>query len=112
MQAQLPTLVLQPFIENAILHGLLPRKSGGGILYIGVENHKNGLQIIIRDNGIGRKAAALKKAAVHSSKGISLTEQRLKLINEQSRFTIIDLYDAEGTAAGTEVQLLLFTKQE
>lgn len=106
---RVPPLILQPFAENAIWHGLRNRE-GKGLLEILVGRDKGDmLHIIIRDNGIGRTAAAALTASQvkHKSYGVDLTSSRLKLLSSESNIVIEDLYDAEGLACGTAVHLYL-----
>ena len=109
----IPPLVIQPFIENAIIHGLL-RKSEKGTLLVTFEDYNNTLmKCVIKDNGIGRKAAAaFKTDASQESLGIKITEQRLKYLTLKQKITepfiqVIDLYDESENAVGTQVELLL-----
>ena len=108
-----PALILQPFAENAIWHGLVNKKDNRQLMIKG--NIKNDvLHFIISDNGIGReKAEALKKdLSKHQSKGVALIEKRLSVINKKMNttsagFSVIDLYDEAGVAAGTSVEIRL-----
>jgi ligand-binding sensor domain-containing protein len=107
-----PPLLLQPFIENAIWHGLMHRKDSEGALKIEIKEKEGRMQISIYDNGIGRKASAemqQKNQAHRKSHGIMITQERLRMINEIYRVNasvvINDLTDAEGEAAGTEVYI-------
>jgi len=107
----LPPMLLQPFVENAMKHGLR-NKPEKGLLEIFFKKENNFLNCIIRDNGIGReKAAELNQAnkPTHKSVGMQLTTERLTALNKQykSSFSamINDLKDAEGKALGTEVVL-------
>lgn len=104
-----PPLLLQPFCENAIWHGLM-HKNGQGNLNICLSMKNNMLQCSIRDNGIGRKKAeALKTKTGDKSKslGLQITKSRLALLNQNRNahtfFEMNDLYDETGEAAGTEV---------
>ncbi len=106
---KVPALFLQPFIENAIWHGLVPKKSGGQVT-VGVKESKDAVECIIDDDGVGRELSRQYKAqyeAIHQSKGIGLTQSRLeldKLLNErEATIHIIDKKNAEGMADGTRV---------
>jgi sensor histidine kinase YesM len=85
---KVPALIIQPFIENAIWHGLVPKETGGKII-ISVKENSQAVECIIDDNGIGRELSNQYKAqyeATHQSKGIGLTQSRLeldKLLNER-----------------------------
>lgn len=109
----IPPLVIQPFIENAIIHGLL-RQAKKGKLLVQFEAYNNNLiKCTIEDNGIGRQAAAaFKTDAQQESLGIKITEQRLEYLTLKERITgpfvhVIDLKDKKGQAVGTRVELLL-----
>ncbi len=104
----LPPLLLQPFCENAIWHGLM-HKEGQGVLDIAMMMEDNILNCTITDNGVGRKRAAelnSKSAEKEKSLGLKITAGRLKLLNRnngaQTSYTIEDLYDEKGNAAGTK----------
>ncbi|MBC7891369.1 MAG: histidine kinase [Sphingobacteriaceae bacterium] len=109
---EIPPLLLQPYVENAIWHGLMHRP-GGGQIHVGVEQPgEDCLRITITDNGIGRTAAGAlksKSATRHKSFGMQVTGERIGLINQlyrsQTQVKIYDLVDAEGQPAGTEVIL-------
>src|SRR4029079_9663520 len=84
-QLLLPPMLLQPFVENAIWHGLLYRREPGGKLQINITEKNKRLYISIDDNGIGRKAAATKKAKSalqQKSYGIKITEERIATVNQ------------------------------
>lgn len=103
---QVPPLILQPYVENAIGHGLRHKKNGRGLLQIRVDASAEALHIWIRDNGIGRKAAQRIKAMngrKHQSFALSLTQQRLDLLPGKGSVEIIDI-DGHGET-GTEVRL-------
>ena len=102
-----PALVLQPFVENAIWHGLMP-KDGEKLLKIEISQNEKYLEVIICDNGIGRKQSSLQnKKPHHESKGINIITERLKLIElkykKECNFSIIDLFDSNNEVAGTKV---------
>jgi len=107
---QIPPMLIQPFVENAIKHGMKGREeqSKEGKITIQFTEKDGFLECIIEDNGIGReKAAELKassKETYHTSTGLSVTSERLKLsgISELEPFEIIDLYTNEE-ASGTRV---------
>jgi tetratricopeptide (TPR) repeat protein len=106
----IPPLLLQPFVENAIWHGLM-HKEGRGRLSITMGLSGQVLTCVIRDDGVGRKKAALlksKSAEIHKSMGMQITAERMALLTgagmEEPFFTIRDLHDA-GCASGTEVTL-------
>ncbi len=108
---KIPSLLTQPFIENALWHGLSQKTEGDRHLNIRIyakDNKK--IFIEIEDNGIGRKRAEeIKKSRIFHKKslGIRLSSERLKLFsktfNEEFGINFIDLFDSEGKPAGTRV---------
>ena len=109
---RLPPMILQPFVENAIWHGLRYREQGGQ-LTVAVERNNDKVLVTITDNGIGRsRSAALKtkNQLNHKSTGLETTLQRLELINtyygEAFAANISDAYPEEEHV-GTRVELVL-----
>jgi two-component sensor histidine kinase len=109
---KIPSLIIQPFVENAIWHGLHNKKTQGHIDIKIKETAEHNLEITIEDDGIGRKASeAIKQDQVkHKSFGIDITINRVKLLNNNNSVTFIDLYDEHNIAAGTKVTILLNTQ--
>jgi len=112
-----PALVVQPFIENAIWHGIVPKEQGGSI-HIKVNRQGEDICCIIDDDGIGREMSMQNKFAkgtTHQSKGVHLTQSRINLNNvlnaRNASIDIIDKKDTEGRAAGTMV-ILTFKELE
>lgn len=110
---RIPPLLLQPFVENAIWHGLM-HKEERGFLFIGMHVEGDTLICVIRDNGIGRRRAGLlksKSAEKHKSMGLQITAERMALLTGAGEaghfFRIEDLYDAEDNATGTQVILTI-----
>jgi sensor histidine kinase YesM len=108
-----PALIVQPFIENAIWHGIVPR-GGGGIVSLSVLKNNGDVDIVIDDDGIGREASQQNKSASnigHQSKGVNLTQSRLELDNLlQQRKAILKTIDKEDSVAknvGTKVIIKL-----
>jgi ligand-binding sensor domain-containing protein/putative methionine-R-sulfoxide reductase with GAF domain len=109
---EVPPLIIQPYVENAIWHGLL-HKETEGFLKISIRLiSENMIECVIEDNGIGRdKAKELrsKSAVTRKSLGMKLTENRLSLLNKYAELTasvdIIDLKDEISSAEGTKVVL-------
>ncbi|SDD65781.1 Histidine kinase [Niabella drilacis] len=106
-----PTLLVQPFVENAIWHGL-SNKKGEKQLFVHFEEVDDRVRCTITDNGIGReRSAAIKAAKIGTghfdSKGTLITEQRVSILREglvkEASIKIEDLYDDQGSAAGTKV---------
>ncbi|MCD6065952.1 MAG: ypdA 5 [Bacteroidetes bacterium] len=111
---QIPSMLIQPFVENAIWHGLMHKETKGR-LSIRIYIKEDALICMIEDNGIGRKRSAeiqkAKNTEFHKSIGISVSRERLDILNQQnkSRFTIIitDLENESGASTGTRVELNL-----
>ncbi len=113
---KVPPLIIQPFAENAIWHGLMHMPVGEvgkeekGHLNIEIFQQNDFLFFRIIDNGIGRKKAAelkSKTAIKQNSMGLQITAERIVMIQNkkenESPVMINDLVNADGTAAGTEV---------
>jgi hypothetical protein len=110
---QVPPLLLQPFVENAIWHGLM-NKEGQGHISITVEELEELLHITIEDDGVGREKAReyrASQAVKRKSHGLQITTDRINILNKlnhsNARVQIIDLYDEERTPCGTKVIILL-----
>lgn len=108
--AGIPGMLLQPFIENAVFHGILPLKKEGGLISIGFKKSSpHGLDCIITDNGIGRKKAAAMSISTHpefASKGMKITTDRIDTLNKQYNSAIsveITDYNAGNDMPGTKV---------
>jgi tetratricopeptide (TPR) repeat protein len=98
----IPTMMLQPFVENAVIHGLAPLKDANGLLEIIINEVENQeLKIIIRDNGVG--ILDKKPNNSHQSLSISLIEERLSHFSSLSNNTIT----IEKLYPGTEVRFTL-----
>lgn len=114
---KVPALILQPFIENAIWHGLVPKEEGGRV-EVSVQQDNGSVCCIIDDNGIGRDLSRQYKSAyadVHQSKGISLTQSRLrldKLLNgRDDSIDVIDKKEPDGRT-GTTIVLTFKNSKE
>ncbi len=110
-QITVPSLVLQPFVENAIWHGILPQEQGGKVA-VSVYREQQVLVLEIDDNGIGLHAAQARPKAHpgNVSKGMSLIRERFDLLNQQRpgySFTIEDKATTHAHASGTRVRLRL-----
>ncbi|KAA9035491.1 hypothetical protein FW778_21265 [Ginsengibacter hankyongi] len=105
---KVPPLLVQPFVENAIHHGLMNKLIGERNLVINASLQAATIQYIIKDDGIGRKRAQdikQQNKPEHNSYGIEISSQRIQLHNQngrQNNITVTDLL-CDGQAAGTEV---------
>lgn len=108
----IPPMLLQPFVENAIWHGLLPSKKEKKILEIEIKRDQGDGYLMIRDNGVGRKNHKLGPTVdLHKSLGTRITQDRIDLFNKTSQskisFEIVDLYNDLDQPTGTQVILTL-----
>lgn len=111
LTTSIPTMVLQPHIENAIRHGLKPKKTGLKKLFIRFTADEKYLYCEIEDNGIGRtKSMQINKEStrIHTSQGESLSNSKLeifqKMFNKKVELNVLDIYDKE-LAAGTLIKI-------
>lgn len=109
---EIPPLLIQPYVENAIWHGLMHKPTGGTVYVRVSQPQENLLQLTIADDGIGRVRAAelrSKSASHRKSFGLKMTSERIALINQlyqtRTQVEIHDLIDTNGQPAGTEVTL-------
>jgi LytS/YehU family sensor histidine kinase len=103
---KIPTMIIQPFVENAIVHGVKSLKDRRGKVQVVFQ--MNGTQILckVTDNGIGRTAAGMSKSSSHKSVAIEVAKERLSTKMSDSRDQPIryrDVFDANNIASGTEV---------
>lgn len=114
MHYEIPPMLIQPFVENAILHGITPLIKDGIVRITLKIINDNVLQVLIEDNGIGREKARLLKAARttqarSSSMGIHNSQERISIINQtyhtNIQLNIKDLKDGDKSL-GTQVTLL------
>jgi hypothetical protein len=110
----IPPMLIQPYVENSIRHGLRHRKGGMGYLWLRIRQDgtegRRGLTVIVEDNGIGRERSAQYKTTEHieyQSRGMTMTAERIRMINAayggNIRVEVTDLEDAAGQPAGTRV---------
>lgn len=114
---ELPPMIIQPFVENAIKHGFKfhgEQAGKRGALLIRFLEKKEGILCEVKDNGIGRKAAfQLKEKSMevnHVSTGLNVTQERLALlsdVDEKPKVEIVDLYDEHGLPCGTKVRITI-----
>lgn len=108
-----PTMIIQPYVENAIEHGLRSRQSGSVIVEFKIDpTDENSIVATVTDDGVGREQVARMHAAdstrsQHQSRGTSITQSRLELMaaSKEERVKIIDLYHEDGSPAGTKVEV-------
>ncbi len=115
---EIPPMVVQPYVENAIIHGLLHKKEPGH-LEIGFELRGSNLFCTITDNGIGREKSKeiREQQGIHrKSSGMYITKARLEMLNikNEEGFTVrvTDLKDERGNASGTRVELIIQYRED
>ena len=108
---KVPPLIIQPYAENAIWHGLMHKEEKGN-LQIELFEKENMLCCKITDDGVGRKKATelkTKSASTHKSMGMQITADRITMLQKvnapTTQIKITDLILPDGTAGGTEVLL-------
>ncbi len=100
----IPSMTIQPFVENAILHGLMP-KGESGHLKLFFRKDLNQVYVIVEDNGVGRKTQLHR---THTPRGINLIQERLAILNSKNKTNYrIKITDLTGDAKGTRVELYL-----
>ncbi len=107
---EIPPLLLQPYVENAIWHGLMHKKEGGNIIIDICQPSEHLLHIKITDDGVGREQAATyksKSATQQKSFGLKMTSERISIINQlyhiNAEVKIKDLKDSMNNSTGTKV---------
>jgi len=105
-ETMIPSMILQPYIENAIWHGLMPKEEGGRIEIVIGRIESGELLIQIIDDGIGIENALRNKNDKHESKGMSLTQERINLINQIEAYPIQISYTQNGIS-GTTISIIL-----
>lgn len=106
-EVNMPSMLLQPFLENVVLHGLSSLTGRKGHIEVSFNMRGRRMQCTVSDNGIGRSAAAERKATrptSHKSVALDVTQARLKTM--KGRMEVADVLDAEGKIAGTRVELV------
>jgi ligand-binding sensor domain-containing protein len=110
LEASIPTLLIQPFVENSIWHGIMLKPDQTGFVKISITDDKESIICTIEDNGVGRVSAQeirSKQDPERKSLGFKITAQRIDLLNTlyKERFNIqyIDIKDNQDTATGTRV---------
>ncbi len=110
----IPAMIIQPYIENAIWHGLLHKDVKGTLSMRFSKLTEDAITVEIEDNGVGRKVSAAlksKDALKTKSYGMQISKDRIAIINKQykilSSVIITDMVNADGNPAGTRVTLQL-----
>jgi len=105
---RIPTMLIQPLIENAILHGIMPKKEPGTV-HLKIDKDKNHITVEVEDDGVGRAHNGNNSSNGHKSMSTGIVKDRLRLLNRSKNtsvhFKTTDLKDANGQPSGTRVQL-------
>ena len=107
-----PSLLIQPYVENAILHGLTHSRNPNLSLTVLATLESDYIRYTVEDNGVGRRQAQqykLKNKPYHKSVGLKITEERIQILNRQNKahgsVVITDLYDEWDNPQGTRVEI-------
>ena len=105
----IPPMLIQPYIENAIWHGIMPLEGKRtGVITLRMDIEQQTIKIVIEDNGVGRKSQ--EQHSGHESLSMKVTEERLSIVNslykdDKPSLQVIDLTDENGTPTGTRIEL-------
>jgi len=112
----LPSMIVQPYVENALEHGIRTRSNGKVNINFNYHDEQT-IQCIVEDNGIGRKMAEQIQnqgnyREKHRSMGTAITQKRLEVLkssikNKDLSVNIVDLVDENGAASGTRVEIMI-----
>ena len=110
----IPSMLVQPYVENAIWHGLMQKEEKGKLWIRFLRKDDNTLKIEIEDNGIGRKKAKESKSKdslKRKSYGMQISRERIELINKLRKYNasvnVLDLADEQGNASGTRITIII-----
>ncbi len=111
LEVEIPSMLIQPYVENSIKHGIL-NLGRRGVIQIDIQKHDKFLKCIIEDNGVGRSSSVfINRNISHKSFGTAITQERLAAINAlyNSKLSenVIDLYDDKGDPIGTRVEIYI-----
>ena len=108
----IPPMLLQPFVENSIIHGIQHKE--GGLIEIAIRKEGDLLRCMVEDNGVGRKKSLdfkLTEDTKRVSLGVKITQERLQIINKlkkvKTAIFITDLADINPVKTGLRIELLL-----
>lgn len=112
---KIPSMLIQPYVENAIIHGMIPKTDGKGKIEIKISQKDTHIICMIEDNGIGRKKSRELRTktseSLHESVGMKITNERLEVLNKihhsNLSANITDLEDEKKNAMGTKVEIYI-----
>lgn len=109
---KVPSMIFQPFVENSIIHGILPRQNTKGEIHFSAHKNAETIDFIIEDNGVGYEKSIKQKQGDgdHQSRGMSITSSRIELLQKISgkSFLLIgpnDIKNDTGESIGTRVHI-------
>lgn len=113
----IPPMIIQPYIENSIIHGLI-NKTGKGMIKLDFRIENNSILCTIEDNGVGREMAMKIKeesGLIRESSGMRITSERLEVLskekNEKFSVNVIDMKNEKGEATGTRIELKIIYEE-
>jgi len=106
-ETEIPSMIIQPFVENAIVHGI-QHKEGKGMVKINFQQKEKYIEVVIEDDGVGRLTSATQEETIpHKSLAIKISEERLTALRKNKNIPagidIVDLNDTNGNPTGTKV---------
>ncbi|NMH27838.1 tetratricopeptide repeat-containing sensor histidine kinase [Flavobacterium silvaticum] len=105
---QIPPMIIQPFVENAVIHGIRNRRDEKGIIKVSFFFKEDKLHAVIEDNGVGRdKAKALQQHKEHVSKAIAIVRQRLSGRNGKTAAENLITFTDKPNGSGTIVEVVI-----
>jgi ligand-binding sensor domain-containing protein/anti-sigma regulatory factor (Ser/Thr protein kinase) len=114
VSVQVPSMLIQPYVENAIRHGIMHREESGGKVSLHLYMKEGSLYCEVEDNGVGREYAEQKKQereGKHHSAGTTITGDRLRLLchdlNKEFYFKVTDKKNEQGKAIGTKICFII-----
>lgn len=111
MDIRIPPMIIQPFVENAIIHGVSSLQDRKGHVSISLNEDKSYISITIKDNGVGRSAKKKSHSNTHQSAAVGIVTKRLEILDKwgsvEDYVVYEDLYDENAQPAGTKVSLLI-----
>lgn len=116
---KMPPMILQPYVENSIIHGLQGGKINNGLIVIDIEKHNKYIAIKLKDNGIGIEKSINKKSKQkgdHTSYGTEITKNRIDLFSSMEKESIEligpkDILDEQNKILGTYIELKLYFEE-
>jgi ligand-binding sensor domain-containing protein len=105
-ETEVPTMILQPFAENAVIHGVARKKNGRGLIQIRFDKEGDFVLCSVQDNGVGMNNSAKNKTQSHESKSQSITQDRLDILNQLSGKPTALIFENIETG-GTKVTIRL-----